>query len=185
MFFNLAKIRERNNRSNLGNDDGADSDSEKGNSRAQPRSLMQTLTNADNNLTNRQFEQSLPSQRMSDWRHPKANLNRMRSLDLTETGQGDHLTASINAAPSSSSHRSRAHNAFNKFVHQTMDFTRRTFVQFVNLTTSFLFLFTRSYSLLNFRRSRNERTENIRRRWSTEEIRTSMAKTRSSKKTTN
>lgn len=110
----------------VGNEDGGDSDSEKGNTRTQPKSLMQTLTNANNNLTNRQFEQSLPSQRMSDWRHPRANLNRLRSLDLTEIGQNDHLTASLNPAPSSS-HRSRAHNAFNKFVHQTMDFSRRRF----------------------------------------------------------
>lgn len=106
----------------VGNDgDGADSDSEKGNPRPKQKSLMKTLTNADTKLTNNQLEQSLPSQRMSDWRHPRANLNRIRSLDLTETGQIDQL-ASINAPPS---HRSRAHNAFNKFVHQTMDFARR------------------------------------------------------------
>ncbi len=107
----------------IGNDgDGADSDSEKGNHHTSRKPLMRTLTNADNKLTNKQYEQERESQRMSNWRHSKTNLNRLRSLDLLETGQGDN-TAHTNAAPSS--HRSRAQNAFNKFVHQSIDFARR------------------------------------------------------------
>lgn len=107
----------------IGNDgDGGDSDSEKGNQRTSRKPLMHTLTNAENKLTNKQYEPDQQSQRMSNWRHSKANLNRLRSLDLTETGQGDNANYT-NAAPSS--HRSRAQNAFNKFVHQSIDFARR------------------------------------------------------------
>jgi hypothetical protein len=108
----------------IGNDgDGADSDSEKGNHRTSRKPLMRTLTNADNKLTNKQYEEDQESKRMSNWRHSKANLNRLRSVDLTEIGQGDN-TAHTNAAPPPS-HRSRAQNAFNKFVHQSIDFARR------------------------------------------------------------
>jgi hypothetical protein len=106
----------------IGNEDGYDSDSEKGNHRPSRKPLMRTLTNADNKLTIKQSEQDQVSPRMPNWRHSKANFNRLRSLDLSETGQGDHA-AHTNAIPSS--HRSRAQNAFNKFVHQSMDFARR------------------------------------------------------------
>ena len=112
----------------LGNDgDGADSDSEKGNHRTTRKPLMRSITNADNKLTNKTYEPDQLSQKVSNWRHPKANLNRLASLDYTENGQGEYA-AHINAAPSS--HRSRAHNAFNKFVHQTIDFARRRFCDF-------------------------------------------------------
>jgi hypothetical protein len=105
----------------IGNDgDGADSDSEKGNHRTSHKPLMRTLTNADNKLTN---ENEQLSQRTSNWRHSKTNLNRFRSVDSSESGQGDHA-AHTNAAPLSS-HRFRAHNAFNKFVNQTIEFARR------------------------------------------------------------
>jgi len=108
----------------IGNDgDEGDSDSEKGNHRTSRKLLTPTLTtNAENKLTNKQYDQDQESQRMSNWRHSKANLNRLRSLDSSETGQGDH-NAHTNAA--ASSHRFRSHKAFNKLVHQTIDFARR------------------------------------------------------------
>jgi hypothetical protein len=104
----------------IGNDgDGADSDSEKGNHRTSHKSLMRTLTNADNKLT----ENDQSYQRMSSWRHSKTNLNRFQSVDSSEFGgQGDHAI-DTNAAPSS--RRFRAQNAFHKFVNQTIDFARR------------------------------------------------------------
>jgi hypothetical protein len=83
---------------------------------------MHSLTNADNKTTNKQSEHDPEAQRVSNWRHSKMNLNRLRSLDSSENEQGDHA-ARTNAAPSS--HRFRSHNAFNKFVHQTIDFARR------------------------------------------------------------
>ena len=103
----------------LGTDgDGADSDSEKGNHRTSRKPLMRTLTNADNKLT----EQDRLSQRMSNWRHSKTNLNRFQSVDSSESGQGDNAN-NTNAAPSS--RRFRAQNAFHKFVNQTIEFARR------------------------------------------------------------
>ncbi|CAF0891625.1 unnamed protein product [Adineta steineri] len=101
--------------------DGGDSDSEKGNHRVSRKPLMRTFTNAETKLTNKQPEQDEESQRMSNWRHSKINLNRLRSLDTSDIGQGDHA-AYTNAA--TSSHRFRSHNAFNKFVNQTIDFAR-------------------------------------------------------------
>jgi hypothetical protein len=85
---------------------------------------MKTLTNAEIKPTNKQYEQEQEQepQRVSNWRHSKANLNRLRSLDSSEAGQGDHA-ATTNAAPSAS--RFRSHNAFNKFVHQSIEFARR------------------------------------------------------------
>lgn len=105
----------------VGND-GDESDSEKGNHRVSRKPLMRTLTNADNKLTNRAFEQDSLAQSMSHWRHSKANVNRLRSLDSFEAGQAE-AAAHTNAAPSS--HRFRAHKAFDKFVQQSMDFARR------------------------------------------------------------
>ncbi len=100
----------------IGHDgDGADSDSEKGNHRTSRKPLMHSLTNTENKTTNIQDE---PSQKMSNWRHSRSNLDRLRSIDLLE---GDH-TAYTNAAPT---HRFRTQNAFNKFVHQSIDFARR------------------------------------------------------------
>ncbi|CAF3855329.1 unnamed protein product [Rotaria magnacalcarata] len=107
--------RKRNDR------DGAESDSEKGNHRVARPPLVRLLTNADRQTTNKQHEQDLELHALSNWRHSKANLNRLRSLNLPETGQGDHA-AHTNAT---SSHRYRSHNAFNKFVHQPIDFARR------------------------------------------------------------
>ncbi|CAF3424732.1 unnamed protein product [Rotaria socialis] len=105
-----------------GNDrDGTESDSEKGNRRVARPPLTRLLTNADRQTTNKQNEQDLELHALSNWRHPKTNLNRLRSLDLAETGQGDHA-AHTNAI---SSHRYRSHNAFNKFVRQPIDFARR------------------------------------------------------------
>jgi hypothetical protein len=107
----------------IGNDgDGGDSDTEKGNHRTSRKPLMRTFTNADNKTTNKPDDQDPVSQRMSNWRHSKNNLNRLRSLDSSESRQGDHA-ALTNAAPSS--HRFRSHNAFNKFVHHPIDFARR------------------------------------------------------------
>ncbi|CAF3414576.1 unnamed protein product [Rotaria sp. Silwood1] len=100
--------------------DGADSDTEKGSHNITRQPLMRVLTHAENQATNTQHKQDLELQQMSNWRHPKANLNRIRSLDSSETGQGDHA-AHTNAA---SSYRFRSHNAFNKFVHQSIDFAR-------------------------------------------------------------
>lgn len=115
----------------LGNDgDGNESDSEKGNHRISRKPLMHTLTSVDNKLTNKPYEQDLQPQRVSHWRHSKSNLNRLRSLDSFEAGQDDH-TAHTNAAPSS--HRFRSQNAFNKFVHQTIDFARRRWCFFLSI----------------------------------------------------
>jgi hypothetical protein len=128
----------------IGNDgDGADSDSEKGNHYTSRKPLMRTLTNADNKLTNEQDQ----SQRMSNWRHSKTNLNRMRSLDLLEIGQGDNI-AYTNAAHSAH-HRSRTQNAFNKFVHQSIDFARRRILILISFDNTL-------FVSLDYRRSRNK-----------------------------
>ncbi|UJR16391.1 hypothetical protein I4U23_003294 [Adineta vaga] len=105
-----------------GNDnDGNESDTEKGNLRVSRKPLMRTLTSTDNKLTNNSYEQDSQSQRMSNWRHSKTNLNRLRSLDSFEAGQDDHAAHTNAALPSN---RFRSQNAFNKFVHQTIDFAR-------------------------------------------------------------
>ncbi|CAF4056400.1 unnamed protein product [Rotaria sp. Silwood2] len=101
--------------------DEADTDTEKGNHHITRQPLMRILTHAENQSTNKQREQDQELRSTSNWRHSKANLNRIRSLDSSETGQGDH-SARTNAA--SSSHRFRSHNAFNKLVHQPIDFAR-------------------------------------------------------------
>lgn len=114
----------------IGNDgDGPDSDSEKGNQRTSRKSLMRTLTNADTNnkLTVKQSDDDERIQRTSSWRHSKPDINRLRSFDLTESGQGDHALPT-NATASSSHHRSRSQNAFTKLVHQSIDFARRRFL---------------------------------------------------------
>lgn len=119
----------------LGNNaDGHDSDSEKGNQRTTRKPLMHTLTNADNNnnnnnnkLTTKQYGDDEQLSKTSHWRQSKPNFNRLRSLDLTETGQGDHALPN-NAA--SSSRRSRAHNAFHRLVHQSAEFARRRSLSF-------------------------------------------------------
>ena len=109
----------------LGNtEDDGDSDTERGKSRrpSTRKSFMKRLTSAETKATNKYEEVETDGQRTSNWRHSKINLNNLRSVDSAEIGQGDHA-APTNAAPSS--RRSRSHNAFNKFVHQTRDFARR------------------------------------------------------------
>ncbi len=107
----------------IGNDgDGGDSDTEKGNNLTPPKPLINTFTNAENKITKKQCEQDQQLQSMSSWRHSKTNLNSLQSLNIPETGRGDYA-APTNAA--SFRHRFRAQNAFNKFVHQSIDFARR------------------------------------------------------------
>lgn len=83
---------------------------------------MHILTNKENQRTNKLYDQNNEIQTTSNWRHTRAKLNRLQSVDLSESGQGDHA-AHTNAA--SSSHRFRTHNAFNKFLQQSKDFARR------------------------------------------------------------
>lgn len=93
---------------------------------------MQSLTNAHSNPMNsneNDFDGDDSSQRTSNWRHSKLILNRVKSFDPSEFAgidQSDVHSTNTAAAPAASSHRFRSHNAFNKFVQQTIDFARRT-----------------------------------------------------------
>lgn len=113
--------------------DGTDNDSEKGNNDFIRRPLMRALTNAQTQSTNKQSDQNLDLPTLSNWRHPRANLNRLRSIDLSNTGKGDPAPHT-NAA--SSSHRFRSHNAFNKLIHPQTDFSRSMHFFFSNLYCS-------------------------------------------------
>ncbi|CAF1019078.1 unnamed protein product [Rotaria sordida] len=72
--------------------DGANNDSEKGNHLKTRQPFKRVLTNTESQSANRQHEQDLELQSTSNWRRSKANLNRLRSLDLSETGQDEPIT---------------------------------------------------------------------------------------------
>ena len=92
--------------------------------------LMQSLTNAESNPRSpheADGDGDDSSQRTSYWRRSRVMANRVKSVDPSENGAIDPSDVhSTTAAAPSSSHRFRSHNAFNRFVQQTIDFARRT-----------------------------------------------------------